>query len=159
MHDLSRRPLTKAEVEAPETLPEAARIYFRDNLTSQSVGRDKGEGAASWFGVTYEGRVIKPSMSVRWKTNEKGFERLLKSHRVEASTGNNLGYIRFLEDYPVFELTDIWTDTLKAEINAEAWESLNSDTSRPFGKPVSGRIAVKVINHLGDEVMKVFKVA
>jgi adenine-specific DNA-methyltransferase len=49
--------------------------------------------------------------------------------------------------------------TLKAEINAEAWESLNSDTSRPFGKPVSGRIAVKVINHLGDEVMKVFKVA
>ncbi|TDM05712.1 MAG: hypothetical protein C4K60_13375 [Ideonella sp. MAG2] len=48
--------------------------------------------------------------------------------------------------------------TLKAEINAEAWESLNSDTSRPFGKPGSGRIAVKVINHLGDEVMKVFKV-
>ncbi len=48
--------------------------------------------------------------------------------------------------------------TLKAEINLEAWESLNSDTSRPFEKPKSGRIAVKVINHLGDEVMKVFKV-
>lgn len=48
--------------------------------------------------------------------------------------------------------------TLKAEINAEAWASLNSDTSRSFAKPKSGRIAVKVINHLGDEVMKVFKV-
>lgn len=48
--------------------------------------------------------------------------------------------------------------TLKAEINQEAWESLNSDTSRAFDKPKSGRIAVKVINHLGDEVMKVFKV-
>ena len=48
--------------------------------------------------------------------------------------------------------------TLKAEINEEAWESLNSDTSRPFEKPKSGRIAVKVINHLGDEVMKVFRV-
>jgi adenine-specific DNA-methyltransferase len=48
--------------------------------------------------------------------------------------------------------------TLKAEINPEAWETLNSDTSRPFPKPKSGRIAVKVINHLGDEVMKVFKV-
>jgi adenine-specific DNA-methyltransferase len=48
--------------------------------------------------------------------------------------------------------------TLKAEINEEAWSSLHSDTSRPFPKPVSGRIAVKVINHLGDEVMKVFKV-
>jgi adenine-specific DNA-methyltransferase len=48
--------------------------------------------------------------------------------------------------------------TLKAEIDAEAWETLHSDTSRPFDKPTSGRIAVKVINHLGDEVMKVFKV-
>ena len=48
--------------------------------------------------------------------------------------------------------------TLKAEIDAEAWESLRSDTSRPFSKPESGRIAVKAINHLGDEVMKVVKV-
>lgn len=49
--------------------------------------------------------------------------------------------------------------TLKAEIDPDAWATLNSDTSRPFDKPSSGRIAVKVINHLGDEVMKVFKVA
>jgi adenine-specific DNA-methyltransferase len=48
--------------------------------------------------------------------------------------------------------------TLKAEINQDAWATLNSDTSRAFPKPKSGRIAVKVINHLGDEVMKVFKV-
>jgi adenine-specific DNA-methyltransferase len=48
--------------------------------------------------------------------------------------------------------------TLKAEVNEEAWATLNSDTSRPFSKPTSGRIAVKVINHLGDEVMKVFRV-
>jgi adenine-specific DNA-methyltransferase len=49
--------------------------------------------------------------------------------------------------------------TLKAEIDEEAWESLHSAVSRAFPKPTSGRIAVKVINHLGDEVMKVFKVA
>ena len=48
--------------------------------------------------------------------------------------------------------------TLKAEIDEEAWESLHSDISRPFDKPEVGRIAVKVINHLGDEVMKVFRV-
>lgn len=48
--------------------------------------------------------------------------------------------------------------SLKAEINEEAWSTLNSDISRPFNKPESGRIAVKVINHLGDEVMKVFRV-
>lgn len=48
--------------------------------------------------------------------------------------------------------------SLKAEINEEAWSTINSDISRPFAKPASGRIAVKVINHLGDEVMKVFRV-
>jgi adenine-specific DNA-methyltransferase len=48
--------------------------------------------------------------------------------------------------------------TLKAEINEEAWATLHSAVSRPFEKPQSGRIAVKVINHLGDEVMKVYRV-
>ena len=48
--------------------------------------------------------------------------------------------------------------TLKAEIDLDAWATLNSDTSRPFPRPASGRIAVKVINHLGDEAMKVFRV-
>jgi adenine-specific DNA-methyltransferase len=47
--------------------------------------------------------------------------------------------------------------TLRAEIDEAAWATLHSDTSRPFDKPKSGRIAVKVINHLGDEVMKVFR--
>ncbi len=45
--------------------------------------------------------------------------------------------------------------TLKAEIDADAWESLKRTRSRPFPKPKDGRVAVKVINHLGDEVMKV----
>jgi adenine-specific DNA-methyltransferase len=48
--------------------------------------------------------------------------------------------------------------TLKAEVNEEAWAPLNSDTSRAFDKPKSGRIAVKVINYLKDEMMKVFLV-
>ena len=48
--------------------------------------------------------------------------------------------------------------TLKAEIDPDAWATLHRDTSRPFPKPPSGRIAVKVINHFGDEAMKVFRV-
>ena len=48
--------------------------------------------------------------------------------------------------------------TLRAEIDEDAWATLHSATSRPFLRPESGRIAVKVINHLGDEVMKVFRV-
>ncbi len=48
--------------------------------------------------------------------------------------------------------------TLKAEIDEAAWESLHSTISHPFPKPATGRIAVKVINHLGDEAMKVIAV-
>jgi adenine-specific DNA-methyltransferase len=47
--------------------------------------------------------------------------------------------------------------TLKAEIDEEAWASLYRTVSRPFPTPTSGRIAVKVINHYGDEVMKVHR--
>jgi len=47
---------------------------------------------------------------------------------------------------------------LKAEIDEEAWATLYSPVSRPFDKPESGRIAVKVINHYGDEVLKVYTV-
>lgn len=47
---------------------------------------------------------------------------------------------------------------LKAEIDEEAWATLYRDKSRPFGRPDTGRFAVKVINHFGDEVMKVFAV-
>ena len=46
--------------------------------------------------------------------------------------------------------------TLKAEIDPDAWEVLYSTTSRPFPKPSTGKIAVKVINHYGDEVLKVY---
>ena len=47
---------------------------------------------------------------------------------------------------------------LRAEIDEAAWATLYRDVSRPFDRPRSGRIAVKVINHFGDEVMKVFRV-
>lgn len=47
---------------------------------------------------------------------------------------------------------------LKAEIDEAAWASLYSTRSRPFPRPETGRIAVKVINHYGDEVLKVYEV-
>lgn len=48
---------------------------------------------------------------------------------------------------------------LKADINEDAWDELYSTVSRPFPKPKTGKIAVKVINHYGDEVMKIIKIA
>jgi adenine-specific DNA-methyltransferase len=47
---------------------------------------------------------------------------------------------------------------LRAEVNEDAWSALYSTISRPFTKPESGKIAVKVINHYGDEVLKVFEI-
>jgi adenine-specific DNA-methyltransferase len=47
---------------------------------------------------------------------------------------------------------------LKADVHEEAWASLYKTESRPFAKPESGKIAVKVTNDYGDEVMKVFTI-
>ena len=47
---------------------------------------------------------------------------------------------------------------LRADIDEAAWASLNSTVSRSFPRPASGRIAVKVINHYGDEILKVYGV-
>lgn len=48
--------------------------------------------------------------------------------------------------------------TLRAEIDESAWDSLYATTSRPFDPPKTGKIAIKVINHYGDEVLKVYEV-
>ena len=47
---------------------------------------------------------------------------------------------------------------LRADIDESAWSSLHSTVSRPFDKPKTGKIAIKVINHYGDEVLKVYEV-
>ncbi len=60
----------------------------------------------------------------------------------------------FLGDKPYEKLKK----ALKADINEDLWDELYSTKSRPFPKPKTGRIAVKVINHFGDEVMKVIEV-
>src|SRR5688500_10547838 len=47
---------------------------------------------------------------------------------------------------------------LRADSSDEAWDSVNSTVSRPFPRSHSGKIAIKVINHYGDEVLKVVQV-
>ena len=107
--ELVRRSTSAEERDGLVPLPKGARIYRQDNLTSQSVGRDKGEGAASWFPVAIEGAEIRPNMRVRWKTNELGMERLKRANRLER-TGNSLAYVRFLDDYSAIEHSNFWDD-------------------------------------------------
>ncbi|MGY1809992.1 site-specific DNA-methyltransferase [Blastococcus sp. SYSU D00669] len=85
------------------------RPYRLDNLTSQSQGRVKGEGAASWFPVHVDGRDFLPTMQSRWKTNEAGMARLLLAGRV-ARTRNTLSYVRYLDDFPAFAINNAWMD-------------------------------------------------
>lgn len=85
------------------------RVYRIDNITSQSVGREKGEGAASWFPVSVSGAEFLPTMKTRWKTNEQGMDRLLGAERVQV-TGNTIGYRRYLNDFPASAITNVWDD-------------------------------------------------
>lgn len=85
------------------------RLFSLDNLGSQSVGRDKGEGAACWFPVMYEGEKFLPNERNRWKTNEIGLGRLLSAERV-ARQGERLRYVRFLDDFPAYSVSNHWPD-------------------------------------------------
>jgi adenine-specific DNA-methyltransferase len=108
-NDLHSRPLTPDERLSASSVPCNGRVYRQDNMTSQSVGRDKGEGAASWFPVKIAGSEIKPNLRVRWKTNQTGMDRLLKASRVEL-TGNSISYVRFIDDFCAIPLNNSWDD-------------------------------------------------
>jgi adenine-specific DNA-methyltransferase len=110
MRDGSRRSLTKDERNGTKATPIEGRIFAYDNLTSQSIGREKGEGAASWFPVEFQGKTYRPSIQVRWKTNEGGMGRLAWANRLGV-TGATLWYVRYLDDFPAFPITNWWDDT------------------------------------------------
>ncbi len=93
----------------PVSYPSYPGVYSLDNLTSQSIGRQKGEGAACWFGVKFRGSVYKPSLSARWKTNYEGMTRLQAADRLEP-TKNRLRYVRYLDDFPVAQIVNRWDD-------------------------------------------------
>ena len=107
--DLARRTMNVSEKSDGAAIPASSRIYRQDNLTSQSVGRTKGEGAASWFEVKEQGLSFRPSMSNRWKTSEHGMRRLQCARRVEPR-GSSLSYVRFIDDFPVFPINNVWDD-------------------------------------------------
>jgi adenine-specific DNA-methyltransferase len=113
MPDGSRRRMTANERTNPSLVPRTARIYRLDNLQSQSMGREKGEGASCWFPVTINGKKFFPSDKSRWKTNEAGIANLLAAFRLEA-TSTGLYYVRFIDDFPAMPIGDMWSDTVVA---------------------------------------------
>lgn len=109
LRDGSRRPAAAEEKANPSLLPSGARPYTLSDITSQSIGREKGEGAACWFPVELGGQKFLPSQRARWKTNEEGMARLLAATRLQIQ-GSNLRYVRFLDDFPAAPVRNVWTD-------------------------------------------------
>lgn len=93
-------------------MPSDAEIYAGDNITSQSIGRSKGEGAASWFTVLLDGNSFDPGPKARWKTNQEGMDRLLFAERLIGGERTTVSYKRKLSDFPVSPLLDLWLDTV-----------------------------------------------
>jgi adenine-specific DNA-methyltransferase len=110
--DGSRRTLTAEETSNLALLPKGARVFTAADLTSQSIGREKGEGASSWFAVRIGAKEFRPSMKVRWKTNESGMARLLAANRVMVTSGDQLAYVRYFDDFPAQTISNVWTDTV-----------------------------------------------
>lgn len=96
-----RRSLTKEEKKDIDVLPDGARIYRIDNLTSQ---RPPGS-----FPVEFQGSTFRPRRGY-WKTGKEGFSNLIRAGRVE-STSSSLYYIRYFSDFAVYSLTNRWDDT------------------------------------------------
>ena len=111
--DGTRRRMTSEERADLTAIPKNARVFRIDNLQSQSVGREKGEGAACWFPVEYEGQEWRPTSKSRWKTNEDGMARLKCANRLASTTGG-LYYVRFIDDFPAYPVSNTWTDTTTA---------------------------------------------
>jgi adenine-specific DNA-methyltransferase len=101
--DGTRRSATGDEISAGNL--DGGRLYTLDNLTSQS-GVDKTR-----YPVTVAGQAFDPGRAV-WKTSKAGMDNLLAANRVHART-NSLRYVRYLEDFPVFAISNIWDDTIQ----------------------------------------------
>ena len=91
-------------------LPSGARLFAPDPLQSASMGRDKGEGAASWFPVQQSGRTFLPNDKRRWSTNEEGMLRLQRANRIIVQK-TAIRFVRYIDDFRPVPLNNIWNDT------------------------------------------------
>ncbi len=100
-----RRRLSSEELANPSLLPTGSRIFALDNLTSPRVR----EARTGYFPIRIAGREILPKKG-EWKTHAEGIRRLTSIRRVEL-VGDTPRYVRFLDDFPAFPLTNLWSDT------------------------------------------------
>ncbi len=108
--DGARRTILPEEERAPDTLPKGSRIFLADNLTSTGYSEELSKP------FDFDGRVFSLANNLHWKTTREGLRKLELAGRLVA-VGNSPRYVRYLNDFEVFSLTDVWTDTSQGGFN------------------------------------------
>lgn len=103
LEDGTRRLMTKEERQNPFLHPKNSRIYRLGDTTSQGSNNQEQD-------FEFEDKVYQPSFNRHWSVGLVGMKALKKAKRLE-STGKSLSYVRYFDDFPYQQFTDLWTDT------------------------------------------------
>jgi adenine-specific DNA-methyltransferase len=106
--DGQRRRATDAELSNPIMLPYYGAKIFRPQILSSA-----GYSAGTSVSFQYHGVIYEPPPRWHWKTSHEGIHRLAEANRIIPS-GKKIDYVRYLDDFPVAPITDIWDDTMGA---------------------------------------------
>ena len=104
------RPMTKEELEGESPIPDGLRILAHDTLYSQGAPSDPDEVQFEW-----RGQVFRCPANTHWKPGVKkgGMARLATANRLML-VGDTLRYKRYVEDFPVYTLDNVWDDTARS---------------------------------------------
>jgi adenine-specific DNA-methyltransferase len=102
-----RRPMTPEERESPSSIPPGWRPFQLDNLTSGAF-REK-----TTVPFKFDGEIFHPGPNACWKTTVEGLNRLASLRRVQKA-GRTIRYVRYLDDFPAYEVTNVWDDVAGA---------------------------------------------
>lgn len=101
--DGTRRLMTKEERQNPYLYPANSKVYRLGDTTSQGSNNQDQK-------FEFNGQIYEPSFNRHWSVGLEGMKALKKENRLEA-TGQSLSYVRYFDDFPYQQLTDIWIDT------------------------------------------------
>ncbi|MEI6265454.1 MAG: site-specific DNA-methyltransferase [Sphingobacteriia bacterium] len=104
LKDGNRRKMSKEELEGKVKIPEGSKIYRITSLTSQGFSQNTS------VEFEFQGKKYLPPSNRHWTCSIEGLKKLGQLNRIEI-TAETIGFVRYLEDYPVFELSNIWNDT------------------------------------------------
>ena len=113
LHNGEKRRLTSKEIDAETTLPKGLR--FQSSILVSAGASELGS-----LPFTFQGKTYQPATGTHWKTKVEGLKRLAHANRL-IGVGNTLAYIRYENDFPVTEFTNIWDDTVRSTFAAEKW--------------------------------------